>query len=105
MENKSYFDGGLFQLIGWRLMAGIITVCTLGIAFPWAVCMMYAWETKHTVINGNRLAFDGNGAQLFGNWIKWLLLMIVTLGIYSFWVQIAIKKWKTKHTYFANEVL
>lgn len=44
MENKSYFDGGLLQLIGWRLLGIVITVCTLGICFPWAFCMIYNWE-------------------------------------------------------------
>lgn len=64
--------------------------------------MVYGWETKHTVVNGHRLAFDGSAVQLFGNWIKWLLLTVITLGIYSFWLGIALKKWKTKHTHFAN---
>lgn len=103
MERESYFDGGLFQLIGWRLLGGIITVCTFGICMPWAITMVYSWETKHTIIEGRRLTFDGTALQLFGNWIKWLLLCIITLGIYSFWVQIALKKWKTKHTHFVSE--
>lgn len=98
----SYFDGGLFQLIGWRILGTIVTVLTLGICFPWAVCMIYNWKIKHTVIEGRRLRFDGSAFQLFGNWIKWLLLCIITLGIYSFWVAIAIKKWKTKHTHFVD---
>lgn len=102
MENNSYFDGGLFQLIGWRLLGWLITILTLGICFPWALCMVYNWEIKHTVIEGKRLRFVGTALQLFGNWIKWLLLTIITFGIYSFWVQIAIKKWKTKHTFFVN---
>ena len=102
MENNSYFDGGLFQLIGWRLLGWLITILTLGICFPWALCMVYNWEIKHTVIEGKRLRFDGTALQLFENWIKWLLLTIITFGIYSFWVQIAIKKWKTKHTFFVS---
>ena len=103
MENSnSYFDGGLLQLIGWKILGAIITTFTLGICYPWAVCMVYNWEIKHTVINGKRLFFDGKAIQLFGNWIKWLLLTIITLGIYGFWVGIALKKWKTKHTHFVN---
>ena len=102
MEKESYFDGGLFQLIGWKLLGGLITLITLGICYPWAVCMVYNWEVKHTVIEGKRLEFDGKAIQLFGNWIKWLLLTIITFGIYGFWVGIKLKKWITKHTHFAS---
>ena len=102
MERNSYFDGGLFQLLGWELLGTIITLLTLGICLPWAVCMKVNWEVKHTVIEGKRLAFDGSAVQLFGNWIKWLLLTIITLGIYGFWVSIKMKKWVTKHTYFVD---
>ena len=64
-NNNSYFDGGLLQLIGWRLLGILITVCTLGICYPWAFCMVYRWETKHTVVDGRRLVFDGTALQLF----------------------------------------
>ncbi len=102
MSTQSYFDGGLLQLIGWRLLGILVTVFTLGICYPWALCMVYNWKIKHTVINGHRLMFDGKAVQLFGNWIKWLLLCIITIGIYTFWLGIALDKWKTKHTHFAN---
>lgn len=97
--NESYFDGGLFQLIGWYLLGSLITACTFGICYPWAVCMIYSWEAKHTVINCHRLSFDGKAIQLFGNWIKWFLLTILTFGIYGFWVKIKLKQWKMKHTH------
>lgn len=102
MDNKSYFDGGLLQLVGWRILGFLLTVCTLGICYPFALCMMYGWETKHTVVNGHRLFFDGNGLQLWGKWIIWLLLSVITLGIYSFWVGISMRKWKVSHTHFAD---
>jgi hypothetical protein len=97
-----YFDGGLFQLIGWRILGFLITGITLGICFPWAITMIYSWEAKHTVLDGRRLRFTGSALGLFGNWIKWLLLTIITLGIYGFWVEIALKKWKTSHLEFVN---
>ena len=100
--DKSYFDGGLLQLIGWRILGFLVTAITFGICFPWAYTMIYSWEAKHTVVDGRRLTFDGTAIGLFGQWIKWLLLTVITLGIYSFWVAIALKKWKVKHTHFAN---
>lgn len=101
-NNNSYFDGGLLQLIGWTLLGSLISTFTLGICYPWAVCMIYSWEAKHTVINGHRLKFTGTAMQLFGTWIKWLLLTVITCGIYGFWLNIKLKQWKTKHTEFAD---
>lgn len=99
-ETKSYFDGGLLQLIGWSIVAFLITAFTFGICYPWALCLLYGWKVEHTVIEGKRLKFDGTGMQLFGNWIKWFLFCVITLGIYSLWVGIALEKWKAKHTFF-----
>jgi len=101
-KQVSYFDGGLLQLIGWSLLGSIITICTIGICYPWALCMVYGWKINHTVIDGRRLKFNGSAVGLFGSWIKWLLLTIITLGIYSFWLGIALEKWKVKNTTFAN---
>ena len=99
---NSYFDGGLFQLIFWKLLGTLITVLTFGICYPWACCMVYGWEIRHTVINGQRLDFDGTALQLFGNWIKWWFLTLITFGIYGFWMGIALRKWKVKHTFIAG---
>ncbi len=99
---QSYFDGGLLQLIGYGILAVLIISFTLFLGTPWAVCLFYSWEKKHTVVDGRRLTFDGNGAQLFGTFIKWVLLCIITLGIYSLWIPISIKKWVAKHTHVAR---
>jgi uncharacterized membrane protein YjgN (DUF898 family) len=99
---ESYFDGGLLGLIGVSLLGFIITVFTLGICLPWAVCIRQGWIAKHTVIEGKRLMFEGSAIGLFGTWIKILLLTIITLGIYGFWANIAIKKWVVKHTCFVR---
>lgn len=100
LEIPSFFDGGLLQLIGWNVLGLLITVFTLGICFPWAICMIYRWKARHTVIEGRRLKFKGTAAGLFGMWIKWFVLTIITLGIYGFWVYIFLEQWKTKHTVF-----
>lgn len=101
----SYFDGGLAQLIGYLLLGSLVTLATLGICYPWAICMIYRWEAKHTVVNGQRLQFDGTALGLFGQWIKWLVLTIITLGIYGFWVVIKLKKWKAAHTRFTSTAI
>lgn len=36
MEERSYFDGGLLSYIGWIILGSFITICTVGICFPWA---------------------------------------------------------------------
>jgi uncharacterized membrane protein YjgN (DUF898 family) len=100
-RGASYFDGGLLSFIGWNILGGLITIFTLGICYPWALCMVYGWKINHTVIEGRRLQFHGSAVGLFGNWIKWFLLCFITVGIYSFWLFIALEKWKTKNTTFA----
>ena len=99
MESK--FTGGLLGLIGISLLQILLTVFTLGIAFPWAVCIKEGWIARNTIIDGRKLYFDGTGGQLFGNYIKWFLLTIVTLGIYSFWLSIKMQQWIVKHTHHA----
>jgi len=101
-KGESYFDGGLLEFIGWKILGIIITTVTFGICYPWALCMVYGWKINHTVINGRRLRFNGKAINLFGNWIKWFFLCIITFGIYSFWLGIALEKWKVKNTSFAN---
>ena len=98
----SKFDGGLASWLGTVILGFIITVCTLGICAPWAICMQYKWEINHTVVEGRRLKFTGDAASLFGHWIKWFLLTIITLGIYGFWLHIKVLQWKVRHTEFAR---
>jgi len=98
--NTSVFTGGLLGLIGINLLQALITLCTLGICAPWAICIKERWIAKHTYIDGRQLRFDGTGGQLFGKYIVWLLLTIVTLGIYAFWLDIKMKQWVVKHTHF-----
>lgn len=99
--SPSYFDGGLLGLIGLNLLVWLLSLITLGLAYPWVICIKLSWKMRHTVIGGRRLRFTGTGIGLFGNWIKWFLLTIITLGIYGFWMHIKVIQWETKHTVFA----
>ncbi len=102
MENNSKFTGDILSFIGLNILTTLLTICTLGIALPWALCIMQGWTIKNTVIDGRRLTFDGNGLGLFGNWIKWWFFSIITLGIFALWVPIKIEQWKVKHTHFVD---
>lgn len=99
---ESKFTGGLLGLIGVGIISAIISVFTLGIGVPWAVCYKEKWYTEHTIVDGKRLVFDGNGAQLFGNYIKWFLLSIITCGIYALWLGIKMKQWVVYHTHLSE---
>ena len=83
--SESYFDGGLMQLLGRKIVAALISAVPLAICVPSAECLI-----------------DGTGLQLFGNYIKWFLLTIITIGIYGFWLDIKMRKWVVKHTHFAR---
>jgi uncharacterized membrane protein YjgN (DUF898 family) len=98
----SKFTGSLLGLLGITLLAALITLLTLGIALPWAVCIKQSWLTRHTYIEGRQLKFTGNAGQLFGQYIKWFLLIVITLGIYSLWVNLRMKAWVVSKTVFAS---
>lgn len=104
-RTDSYFDGGLLELIGWRILATLITVVTLGIARPWAQCMLYAYQYNHTVYNGKRLKFEGKGGDLFVNYFKWVFFSIITLGIYLFFIPVRRTQWVVSNLHFEDEQL
>lgn len=81
---SSYFDGTLLGFIGNRLLAWLLTIITLGIAAPWAVCMRKQWELEHTVVNNHRMKFTGNAAEAIGTWILYLICSYLALGAAAF---------------------
>ena len=96
------FDGGALGWLGVQVAGFLLTLCTLGICYPWAVVMTYRWKASHTMLDGRRLQFTGSAVGLFGLWMKWLLLIVVTLGIYGFWVYPRLLRWTTEHQAFAQ---
>ncbi|WP_369253328.1 DUF898 family protein [Geodermatophilus amargosae] len=94
------FDGGAATFVGTGILAVLITVCTFGICYPFALVLRERWRAKHSSIDGFPLVFTGSAWALFGNWLKWLVLSIITLGIYLFWVGPRIQQWKWEHTDF-----
>lgn len=100
-KSKNFvFDGGAGTYLGTSIIAFLVTVLSLGIAYPFALVLRQRWKAKHTYVKGFRLKFTGTGIGLFGQWIKWFLLCIVTLGIYGFWVVPRLNQWIVEHTDF-----
>lgn len=100
-KSKNFlFDGGAGTFLGTAVAAFLITLLSVGLAFPWAVVLKQQWIAKHTIINGKRCKFIGSGAGLFGLWIKWFFLLLVTLGIYGFWIAPELQKWIVEHMEF-----
>lgn len=94
------FHGGAATYVGTALLGALITICTLGICYPFALVLRERWRAKHSTIDGFPLVFTGSATALFGNWIKWLLLSVITFGIYLLWVGPRIAEWKWEHTDF-----
>jgi uncharacterized membrane protein YjgN (DUF898 family) len=96
------FDGGAATYVGTSILAFLVTVLTLGIAYPYAVVLKERWIAKHTYVEGRQLVFNGTGIGLFGHWIKWFFFCIITLGIYGFWVAPRLRKWIVERTDFKD---
>ncbi len=104
MQVASSFDGGVLEYIGIQILSTCIIIFSLGIATPWAACLVYHYEVDHTIIDGKRLIFNGTGGSLFGKYILWYLLSLITCGIYGFVVPVKLLQWKTEHITFAGKV-
>lgn len=96
------FDGGAATWFGVQVAGFLVTLCTLGICYPWSVVMVYRWKAKHTYLQGRQLRFTGDAWSLFGQWIKWFLLCCITFGFYSFWVYPRMTRWIVEHQEFAR---
>ena len=102
-KSKNFvFDGGAATYFGTAILGWLITVFTLGIGYPWALCLFQKWKAKHTYVEGKQLEFIGGGFSLIGLWIKWMVFLIITLGIYSFWLIPSLNQWIVEHTDFAD---
>ena len=102
MESK--FTGTKRGLSWTKFVQMFLSVISLGIAIPWAVCRTERWMAKHTIIDGKQLKFDGTGGALFGQYIKWFLLTCITFGIYGSVVKLRMHQWVIAHTHFAEPV-
>ena len=102
-KSKNFvFDGGAATYFVTGILSWLTTVFTLGLGYPWSLCLSPKWRAKHTYIQGRQLVFTGGCFSLIELWIKWMILLIITFGIYSFWLITNLNKWIVEHTDFAD---
>ncbi len=102
-EGMSYFTASMISWLGHHLFNFLLTLITLGFAYPWVRCREYRWEISHKVIDGKMLVFEGKGISLLGHWIVWMLLTLITIGIYGLWVPCKMQAWITERTHIRAE--
>lgn len=49
IRTDSYFDGSLIELIGYRILAILITIFTFTLASAWAEKLLLSYKIEHTV--------------------------------------------------------
>ncbi len=93
--------GGFF---GTFLVNYLLTLVTVGIYAPWAMCNIARWFTEHyeahTDDGGRQSAkFVGSGGDLFVTFLVGYLLTLVTLGIYTPWFACKLQKFFQTNTH------
>lgn len=99
---QSFYDGSLkgSTIIKWKSF--LIKVFSLGLAYPWAMCMTYRAQCEHQSICGRRLKFIGDPKELAQHWVAWWALCIVTFGLYHHVVSLRMKQWVCANTVFED---
>lgn len=98
----SYFDNTVKNSVLHHIKTIVLGFITLGLAYPWIICMEQKEKCKHTVICGKRLKFIGDPKELIGHWLLWWVLIIITIGIYGLVVKVRFEQWITANTIFED---
>jgi hypothetical protein len=53
------FRGGAASWFGTQILGVLITICTIGICYPFAVVLVERWRAKNTYLHGRQLQFIG----------------------------------------------
>lgn len=70
-------DGSAITYVGMALGWWLLTIVTLGIAFPWMRASLERYRINHTLIGDSRMASTATGGMVLK---PWLLLYVVGLG-------------------------
>ena len=101
-HGESKFTANIWSFIGRNILVVLLSIITLGIATPWALCSYQRWVAKHTIIDGREIRFEGRGGALFLKTLLGTFLTIITLGIFAYSFIVRLLKWSVKNTTFVN---
>ncbi len=99
---NSYFDESVKAYLLLQIKYTLMCVFSLGLAYPWALCMKYRATYHHTVVCGKRLKFIGCPKDLAQHWVWWWLLCVITLGLFSIALHVRMKKWTIANVIFED---
>lgn len=85
---RSKIQLSVFDLIALSIGTGLITIFTLGLAYPVAVTIKEKYIKDRTIISNRKLVFNGSAGDLYITYIKWIILVVITFGIYLFWMNL-----------------
>ena len=100
---NSYFDESVKAYFILQLKFMAICIFSLGLAYPWALCMKYRAKYHHTVVCGERMKFIGSPKDLAQYWVFWWFLSIITLGLFSLVLHVRMQKWLTANLIFESK--
>jgi uncharacterized membrane protein YjgN (DUF898 family) len=92
------YDGDVTGYLHTRLVAGLVTVATIGFGFPVGLVLVQRWNARHLSVDGRHLTFSGRAPDLLRDWVRWWPLVVVTLGLYAFAVVPKVRRWVWDHT-------
>ena len=102
VKYDSYCDATVVAAAKVRAKSVAISVFSLGLAYPWALCTTYKAQIGHHVVCGKRMKFIGDPKELFSHWLFWWFLTVVTIGFYSLVVHTRMDQWKAANTVFED---
>ena len=85
---NSFFDESVKAYLILQIKFMLICICSLGFAYPWALCMKYRAKYHHTVICGNRLKIIVRSHALAPHSIWLWCVTSFPRGLYSLFLQV-----------------
>ncbi|GHV97060.1 hypothetical protein lacNasYZ03_03910 [Lactobacillus nasalidis] len=98
--DDSLFDGNTFQYIGYNIVQFLLLVLTIGLAYPWTHNMILSWQTKHQLINNDRLTYDGTALGMFWRALVLAIVLAIPFGfLASPWAFCWLWRYQYAHTH------